>query len=129
MLVDKNLSKFKVVDKKNVFVFQKVPPLTSYPSRIVQQMSNAMENRLVFLSSSVPKPPFALLSRSALPCDVHLVNMRSLPVERDGGRGLELLLVLHRVGVTCEIENLVASGCTDSDVVIKRCICYDNFKI
>lgn len=117
------VSQFIVVveEWKNTVKSPKVPPLTSFPSRIVQQMSNAMENRLVFLSSSssVPTPPFSLLSHSALPCDVHLVNMRSLLVEGDGGGGgLELLLVLHRVGVTCEIENLVASDCTDSDEIM-----------
>lgn len=104
---------------------QDIPALTAFPSRLVHQLSLSFENPPILLSTSGNKLPllslgvnFHPLHEDHLPCNIHLVNLRSLgPSPPHNHKTSEYLLVLHNIGMECSIEVPATAECSISDQV------------
>lgn len=93
--------------------------VTSFPS-ILSYMTNSILNHEVLALPVLPKrrgvpslQTFAPL-KSALPCDLHLLNLRSIQNQQDGMTpSPHTALIVHRLGLDCELEaQNMAFNCT-----------------
>lgn len=82
----------------------------SYPS-LVSHMTSSFLNHPVFtMAEKVPVPTLQLLGEfspllSSLPCDIHLVNLRTIQSKVDGRHSDEAALILHRKGFDCRFPS------------------------
>uniref|UniRef100_A0A8C7FN20 mannosyl-oligosaccharide 1,3-1,6-alpha-mannosidase n=1 Tax=Oncorhynchus kisutch TaxID=8019 RepID=A0A8C7FN20_ONCKI len=81
----------------------------SYPSLLSHVSSLYLNHPLIPMAVSTeaesrslsPLSPLA----SSLPCDVHLVNLRTIQSKEGGGPSDEAALILHRKGFDCALSN------------------------
>uniref|UniRef100_A0A673BU49 Alpha-mannosidase n=1 Tax=Sphaeramia orbicularis TaxID=375764 RepID=A0A673BU49_9TELE len=86
---------------------------TSFPS-ILSHMTDAVLNHEVLALPVLPKrrgiPPLQTFAplKSLLPCDFHLLNMRSIQSQDPHSPSPYTALILHRLGLDCglEVQNL-----------------------
>uniref|UniRef100_A0AAX7VKS8 Alpha-mannosidase n=1 Tax=Astatotilapia calliptera TaxID=8154 RepID=A0AAX7VKS8_ASTCA len=83
---------------------------TSFPS-VLSHMTNAMLNHEVLALPILPKrrgiPPLQTFAplKSILPCDLHLVNLRSIQSQQDPlSPSPYTALILHRLALDCNFE-------------------------
>eukprot|EP00064_Thunnus_orientalis_P001219 superscaffoldBa00000081_g1221 len=83
---------------------------TSFPS-ILSHMTNAVLNHEVLALPVLPKrrgiPPLQTFAplKSILPCDFHLLNLRSIQSQQDPhSPSAYTALILHRLGLDCGLE-------------------------
>ncbi|KAM8861457.1 alpha-mannosidase 2x isoform 2-T2 [Synchiropus picturatus] len=83
---------------------------TSFPS-ILSHMTNGILNHEVLALPVIPKrrgvPPLQTFApfKSFLPCDLHLVNLRSIQSQQDASTpSAYTALILHRLGLDCGLE-------------------------
>ena len=103
--------------------------LVGYPSLLSHHLSLSLNNPLIAVYRQRPSTAakhlsvrsFQPLSQS-LPCDVHLLNLRSLVPVRNASRSL---LFLHRLQTDCRVQPRVQLSCdswSNSDVCFIVCI-------
>ncbi|XP_034032719.1 alpha-mannosidase 2x isoform X1 [Thalassophryne amazonica] len=83
---------------------------TSFPS-ILSHMTNGILNHEVLALPVLPKkrgiPPLQTFApvKSILPCDFHLLNLRSIQSQQDPNvPSLYTVMILHRLGLDCGLE-------------------------
>lgn len=84
----------------------------SYPS-LLSHMTSAFLNHPflpMVLSGQLPSPAVELLSefpllQSSFPCDIHLVNLRTIQSKVGKGYSDEAALILHRKGFDCQFSS------------------------
>ncbi|KAJ8339384.1 hypothetical protein SKAU_G00361700 [Synaphobranchus kaupii] len=82
----------------------------SYPSLLSHVSSMYLNHPLIPMATSLDfetlsLSPFSPLA-SSLPCDVHMVNLRTIQSKKEGvGPSDEAALILHRRGFDCEFSN------------------------
>ncbi|XP_019655802.2 alpha-mannosidase 2x isoform X3 [Ailuropoda melanoleuca] len=93
---------------------------TSYPSLLGHLTSVCLNTPVLALPVARRQPPgpglrsFHPLAGS-LPCDFHLLNLRTLPAEDDALPSAETALILHRKGFDCGLEaKNLGFNCTTS---------------
>ncbi|XP_076980368.1 alpha-mannosidase 2x isoform X3 [Tamandua tetradactyla] len=100
----------------------KVPdgPTTSHPS-LLSHLTSAHLNAPVLAMPVAPRPlPAAGLRAfrplaAPLPCDFHLLNLRTLQAQDDASPSAETALILHRKGFDCGLEaKNLGFNCTTS---------------
>lgn len=112
----------------NCVIFQRTF-LVGYPSLLSHHLTLSLNNPLIALHGQRPPTaakhlavrPFQPMSQS-LPCDVHLLNLRSLVPVRNGSQSL---LFLHRVQTACGVQPRAQLSCdsqSSSDVCFITCI-------
>uniref|UniRef100_UPI00358E0F9A alpha-mannosidase 2x n=2 Tax=Myxine glutinosa TaxID=7769 RepID=UPI00358E0F9A len=84
-------------------------PYLAYPSPLGHITSDSLNHPPIVLISTMSsqaslslRPSVHLLSRH-LPCDIHLVNIRTLQSLTDNGPGDDVGLILHRKGIDCSL--------------------------
>lgn len=84
----------------------------SYPSLLSHMTSSFLNHPFLpmVLSGQLPSPAFELLSefpllQSSLPCDIHLVNLRTIQSKMGKGYSDEAALILHRKGFDCQFSS------------------------
>ncbi|XP_071030218.1 alpha-mannosidase 2-like [Oncorhynchus clarkii lewisi] len=88
---------------------EKPSPL-SYPSLLSHVSSLYLNHPLISMAVSTEAQSLSLSAftplASSLPCDIHLVNLRSIQSKEDGGGPSdEAALILHRKGFDCAFSN------------------------
>uniref|UniRef100_A0A673XH22 mannosyl-oligosaccharide 1,3-1,6-alpha-mannosidase n=1 Tax=Salmo trutta TaxID=8032 RepID=A0A673XH22_SALTR len=85
------------------------PSTLSYPSLLSHMSSLYLNHPLIPMAVSTEAESLSLspLSplASSLPCDVHLVNLRTIQSKEGGGPSDEAALILHRKGFDCTLSN------------------------
>ncbi|XP_052047863.1 alpha-mannosidase 2 [Apodemus sylvaticus] len=84
----------------------------SYPSLLSHMTSSFLNHPFLpmVLSGQLPSPALELLSefpllQSSLPCDIHLVNLRTIQSKMGKGYSDEAALILHRKGFDCQFSS------------------------
>ncbi|GAB1301271.1 Alpha-mannosidase 2 [Apodemus speciosus] len=84
----------------------------SYPSLLSHMTSSFLNHPFLpmILSGQLPSPALELLSefpllQSSLPCDIHLVNLRTIQSKMGKGYSDEAALILHRKGFDCQFSS------------------------
>lgn len=84
----------------------------SYPSLLSHMTSSFLNHPFLpmVLSGQLPASSFDLLSefpllQSPLPCDIHLVNLRTIQSKMGKGYSDEAALILHRKGFDCQFSS------------------------
>lgn len=89
-----------------------LPPADNLPSLspLATILSRYLDNPLTVFSSSssLPSPPIPLLT-TALPCDHHLLNLRSWSPQHSPG--LSALMILQRTAPDCSWASVSLSEC------------------
>uniref|UniRef100_A0A8C7R2A1 Alpha-mannosidase n=1 Tax=Oncorhynchus mykiss TaxID=8022 RepID=A0A8C7R2A1_ONCMY len=101
-------SSFRLLLEKRAKTDGKLSTL-SYPSLLSHVSSLYLNHPLIPMAVSTeaesrslsPLSPLA----SSLPCDVHLVNLRTIQSKEGGGPSDEAALILHRKGFDCALSN------------------------
>uniref|UniRef100_A0A674BCN3 Alpha-mannosidase n=1 Tax=Salmo trutta TaxID=8032 RepID=A0A674BCN3_SALTR len=86
------------------------PSHLSYPSLLSHVSSLYLNHPLISMAISTEAQSLSLSAftplASSLPCDIHLVNLRSIQSKEDGGGPSdEAALILHRKGFDCAFSN------------------------
>uniref|UniRef100_A0A8C7T9F4 mannosyl-oligosaccharide 1,3-1,6-alpha-mannosidase n=1 Tax=Oncorhynchus mykiss TaxID=8022 RepID=A0A8C7T9F4_ONCMY len=86
------------------------PSPLSYPSLLSHVSSLYLNHPLISMAVSTEAQSLSLSAftplASSLPCDIHLVNLRSIQSKEDGGGPSdEAALILHRKGFDCAFSN------------------------
>uniref|UniRef100_A0A8C8MG15 mannosyl-oligosaccharide 1,3-1,6-alpha-mannosidase n=1 Tax=Oncorhynchus tshawytscha TaxID=74940 RepID=A0A8C8MG15_ONCTS len=86
------------------------PSPLSYPSLLSHVSSLYLNHPLISMAVSTEAQSLSLTAftplASSLPCDIHLVNLRSIQSKEDGGGPSdEAALILHRKGFDCAFSN------------------------
>nr|XP_033708059.1 alpha-mannosidase 2x isoform X6 [Tursiops truncatus] len=95
-------------------------PSTSYPSLLSHLTSMYLNTPVLALPVAKRQPPGPALCSfrplaSSLPCDFHLLNLRTLQAEDDSLPSAETALLLHRKGFDCGLEaKNLGFNCTTS---------------
>lgn len=107
----KTVNRFRLLlERRNMGNKMMDTGVTSFPS-ILSHMTNSILNHEVLALPVLPKrrgipslQTFAPL-KSSLPCDFHLVNLRSIQNPQDGlTPSPHTALIVHRLGLDCELE-------------------------
>ncbi|XP_057575916.1 alpha-mannosidase 2x isoform X6 [Hippopotamus amphibius kiboko] len=95
-------------------------PSTSYPSLLSHLTSMYLNTPVLALPVAKRQPPGPALRSfcplaASLPCDFHLLNLRTLQAEDDSLPSAETALLLHRKGFDCGLEaKNLGFNCTTS---------------
>ncbi|XP_020761455.2 alpha-mannosidase 2x isoform X1 [Odocoileus virginianus] len=95
-------------------------PSASYPSLLSHMTSMYLNTPVLALPVARRQAPGPALRSfhplaSSLPCDFHLLNLRTLQAEEDGLPSAETALLLHRKGFDCGLEaKNLGFNCTTS---------------
>lgn len=82
----------------------------SHPSLLSHITSSFLNHPVFPMTEKVPVPTLQLLAEfsplmSPLPCDIHLVNLRTIQSKVDGKHSSEAALILHRKGFDCRFSS------------------------
>uniref|UniRef100_A0A4W5QI22 Alpha-mannosidase n=1 Tax=Hucho hucho TaxID=62062 RepID=A0A4W5QI22_9TELE len=101
-------SSFRLLLEKRAKTDGKPSPL-SYPSLLSHVSSLYLNHPLISMAVSTEAQSLSLSTfsplASSLPCDVHLVNLRTIQSKDGGGPSDEAALILHRKGFDCAFFN------------------------
>uniref|UniRef100_A0A8C3VL17 Alpha-mannosidase n=1 Tax=Catagonus wagneri TaxID=51154 RepID=A0A8C3VL17_9CETA len=99
-----------LLEKRSGVNMEEEKKSVSYPS-LLSHMTSFFLNHPVFpMTEKVPVPTLQLLGEfsplmSSLPCDIHLVNLRTIQSKVDGVHSNEAALILHRKGFDCRFSS------------------------
>lgn len=99
-----------LLEKRSVVNMEEEKKSVSYPS-LVSHITSFFLNHPVFtMTEKIPVPTLQLLGEfspllSSLPCDIHLVNLRTIQSKVDGKHSDEAALILHRKGFDCRFSS------------------------
>ncbi|KAJ8775643.1 hypothetical protein J1605_016191 [Eschrichtius robustus] len=95
-----------LLEKRSVMNMEEEKKSVSYPSLLSHITSSFLNHPIFPMTEKVPVPTLQLLGEfsplmSSLPCDIHLVNLRTIQSKVDGKHSNEAALILHRKGFDC----------------------------
>lgn len=82
----------------------------SYPSLLSHITSSFLNHPVFSMMEKNPVPTLQLLGEfspllSSFPCDIHLINLRTIQSKVDGKQSDEAALILHRKGFDCRFSS------------------------
>ncbi|XP_016080402.1 PREDICTED: alpha-mannosidase 2 isoform X1 [Miniopterus natalensis] len=94
-----------LLEKRPVVNMEKEKPV-SYPSLLSHITSSFLNHPVFTMTEKRPVPTLQLLGEfspllSSLPCDIHLLNLRTIQSKKDDKYSDEAALILHRKGFDC----------------------------
>ncbi|XP_055000954.1 alpha-mannosidase 2 [Sorex araneus] len=99
-----------LLEKRTAVNMEEEKHPVSYPS-LLSHLTNYFLNHPIFsMTEKIYMPTLQLLDgffplRSPLPCDIHLVNLRTIQPKGDGQHPDEAALILHRRGFDCRFSS------------------------
>uniref|UniRef100_A0A8D1PMN6 Alpha-mannosidase n=1 Tax=Sus scrofa TaxID=9823 RepID=A0A8D1PMN6_PIG len=99
-----------LLEKRSVVNMEEEKKSVSYPSLLSHITSSFLNHPVFPMTEKVPVPTLQLLGEfsplmSSLPCDIHLVNLRTIQSKVDDKHSNEAALILHRRGFDCHFSN------------------------
>ncbi|XP_061119447.1 alpha-mannosidase 2 isoform X2 [Conger conger] len=98
-----------LLEKRNQLDEREKAQPVSYPSLLSHISSMYLNHPFIPMAVSLDFESFSLSSfsplASSLPCDVHMVNLRTIQSMEGAGPSDEAALILHRRGFDCEFSN------------------------
>ncbi|XP_055421855.1 alpha-mannosidase 2 [Bubalus kerabau] len=99
-----------LLEKRSVVNTEEDQKAVSYPSLLSHITSSFLNHPVFPMTEKVPVPTLQLLGgfsplMSPLPCDIHLVNLRTVQSKVDGKHSSEAALILHRKGFDCRFSS------------------------
>ncbi|XP_036742744.2 alpha-mannosidase 2 isoform X1 [Manis pentadactyla] len=101
---------FRILLEKSVVNMEEEKKPISYPSLLSHITSSFLNHPVFSMTEKIPTPTLQLLGEfspllSSLPCDIHLVNLRTIQSKVDGRHSEEAALILHRRGFDCRFSS------------------------
>ncbi|XP_008054795.1 alpha-mannosidase 2 [Carlito syrichta] len=99
-----------LLEKRSTINMEEEKNPVSYPS-LLSHITSSFMNHPVFIMARTPfSPSLELLDEfspllSSLPCDIHLVNLRTIQSKVGSGFSDEAALILHRKGFDCQFSS------------------------
>ncbi|XP_037022941.2 alpha-mannosidase 2 [Artibeus jamaicensis] len=98
-----------LLEKRTVVNTEEEKKPVSYPSLLSHVTSSFLNHPVLTMTEKVPVPTLQLLSEfspllSSFPCDIHLLNLRTIQSKVDGKYSNEAALILHRKGFDCRFS-------------------------
>ncbi|KAB0360787.1 hypothetical protein FD754_004943 [Muntiacus muntjak] len=98
-----------LLEKRSVANMEEDQKAVSHPSLLSHITSSFLNHPVFPMTEKVPVPTLQLLAEfsplmSPLPCDIHLVNLRTIQSKVDGQHSSEAALILHRKGFDCRFS-------------------------
>nr|XP_060491218.1 alpha-mannosidase 2 isoform X3 [Panthera onca] len=99
-----------LLEKRSVVNVEEEKNSVSYPSLVSHITSSFLNHPVFTMIEKIPMPTLQLLGEfsplvSSLPCDIHLVNLRTIQSKVDGKHSDEAALILHRKGFDCRFSS------------------------
>ncbi|XP_043769698.1 alpha-mannosidase 2 [Cervus elaphus] len=99
-----------LLEKRSVVNMEEEQKAVSHPSLLSHITSSFLNHPVFPMTEKVPVPTLQLLAEfsplmSPLPCDIHLVNLRTIQSKVDGKHSSEAALILHRKGFDCHFSS------------------------
>ncbi|KAM5331699.1 alpha-mannosidase 2 isoform 2-T2 [Glossophaga mutica] len=99
-----------LLEKRTVVNTEEEKKPVSYPSLLSHITSSFLNHPVLTMTEKVPVPTLQLLGEfspllSSLPCDIHLLNLRTIQSKVDGKYSDEAALILHRMGFDCRFSS------------------------
>ncbi|KAM6222533.1 alpha-mannosidase 2 [Rhynchocyon petersi] len=99
-----------LLEKRSVTNMEEDKKSVSYPSLLSHLTSYFLNHPLFAMTEKVTSPTPQLLAEfspllSSLPCDIHLVNLRTIQSKVGNGHSEEAALILHRRGFDCRFPS------------------------
>uniref|UniRef100_A0A452UJS9 mannosyl-oligosaccharide 1,3-1,6-alpha-mannosidase n=1 Tax=Ursus maritimus TaxID=29073 RepID=A0A452UJS9_URSMA len=99
-----------LLEKRSVVNMEEEKKSVSYPSLVSHVTSSFLNHPVFTMTEKIPVPSLQLLGEfspllSSLPCDIHLVNLRTIQSKVDGKHSDEAALILHRKGFDCRFSS------------------------
>ncbi|KAM4868807.1 alpha-mannosidase 2 [Urocitellus parryii] len=103
-----NLFRILLEERSGVDMEEEKKSPVSFPS-LLSHITSSFLNHPVFLMTAKVKLSSELLSEfsplvSSLPCDIHLVNLRTIQAKEGKGYSSDAALILHRKGFGCQFS-------------------------
>ncbi|XP_036888171.1 alpha-mannosidase 2 [Sturnira hondurensis] len=98
-----------LLEKRNAVSTEEDKKPVSYPSLLSHITSSFLNHPVLTMTEKIPMPTLQLLSEfspllSSFPCDIHLLNLRTIQSKVDGKHSGEAALILHRKGFDCRFS-------------------------
>lgn len=99
-----------LLEKRTVVDMEEEKKSVSYPSLLSHITSSFLNHPVLSMTGKNPMPTLQLLGKfsplvSSLPCDIHLVNLRTIQSKVEGEHSDEAALILHRRGYDCRFSS------------------------
>ncbi|XP_022360489.1 alpha-mannosidase 2 isoform X1 [Enhydra lutris kenyoni] len=99
-----------LLEKRSVVNMEEEKKSVSYPSLVSHVTSFFLNHPVFTMTEKIPVPTLKLLGEfspllSSLPCDIHLINLRTIQSKVDGKHSDEAALILHRKGFDCRFSS------------------------
>lgn len=99
-----------LLEKRTVVDMEEEKKSVSYPSLLSHITSSFLNHPVLSMTENTPMPTLQLLGKfsplvSSLPCDIHLVNLRTIQSKVEGEHSDEAALILHRRGYDCRFSS------------------------
>ncbi|KAF6125623.1 mannosidase alpha class 2A member 1 [Phyllostomus discolor] len=99
-----------LLEKRTVVNTEEDKKPVSYPSLLSHITSSFLNHPFLTMTEKIPVPTLQLLGEfspllSSLPCDIHLLNLRTIQSKVDGKYSDEAALILHRKGFDCRFSS------------------------
>ncbi|KAL7988869.1 hypothetical protein Chor_007788 [Crotalus horridus] len=99
-----------LLEKRKEVNMKEEQSLVSYPSILSHVTSSFINHPMIPMITSAGNFAPSLLNTfspliSSMPCDMHIVNLRTIQSKTDSGPSEEAALILHRKGFDCRFEN------------------------
>ncbi|XP_042638436.1 alpha-mannosidase 2 [Orycteropus afer afer] len=99
-----------LLEKRSVTNMEEEKQSVSYPSLLSHITSSFLNHPVFAMTEKVSSPTPQLLGEfslllSSLPCDIHLVNLRTMQSKGGNGHSDEAALILHRKGFDCRLPS------------------------
>ncbi|VTJ64963.1 Hypothetical predicted protein [Marmota monax] len=103
-----NLFRILLEERSGVDMEEEKKSPVSFPS-LLSHITSSFLNHPVFVMTAKVKVSSELLSEfsplvSSLPCDIHLVNLRTIQAKEGKGYSSDAALILHRKGFGCQFS-------------------------
>ncbi|KAG8505658.1 Alpha-mannosidase 2, partial [Galemys pyrenaicus] len=99
-----------LLEKRSAVNMEEEKKSVSFPSLLSHITSSFLNHPIISMAEKVYMPTLQLLGefsplQSSLPCDIHLVNLRTIQSKVDGKHPDEAALILHRKGFDCHFSH------------------------
>ncbi|XP_037385401.1 alpha-mannosidase 2 isoform X1 [Talpa occidentalis] len=99
-----------LLEKRSAINMEEEKKSVSFPSLLSHITSSFLNHPIILMAEKVYMPTLQLLGefsplQSSLPCDIHLVNLRTIQSKVDGKHPDEAALILHRRGFDCRFSH------------------------
>lgn len=117
-----------LLEKRTVMNMEEEKKPVSYPSLLSHITSSFLNHPVFTMTEKVPVPTLQLLGEfspllSSFPCDIHLLNLRTIQSKVDGKHSDEAALILHRKGFDCRFSSRntgLLCSTTQGKIVIQK---------